>query len=168
VFLFFFLPQNTFYRLFYLPALILLIGLLLSSFRDKGSRSWRLAVFVVAVALANFLFLIYPFSHVEKYPPLAFALQLNREWPAGTVIFYGAEGSDVSLVRYFTPETQWKLLRPSSIEFIEGPAWLETSAIDQLAATPQGARWLETHARKESLKEMSDSAYRIRFVQVEP
>jgi hypothetical protein len=168
VFLFFFLPQNTFYRLFYLPALILLIGLLLSSFRDKGSRSWRLAVFVVAVALANFLFLIYPFSHVEKYPPLAFALQLNREWPAGTVIFYGAESSDVSLIRYFTPETQWKLLRPSSIEFIEGPAWLETSAIDQLAASPQGARWLERHARQESLKELSDSAYRIRFIRIEP
>ena len=168
VFLHFFLPQNTFYRLFYLPALILLLGAGLSSLKDKASNSWRLAAFVAAVGLANFLFLIYPFSHVEKYPPLAFALQMNREWPVGTVIVYGAESSDVSLLRYFTPGTKWKLLRPSTIEDLGGTAWLETSAIDQLASTAEGARWLETHARKESLKELADSAYRIRFLRVEP
>ena len=169
VFLHFFLPQNTFYRLFYLPAFILLLGLGLSSLKDKASNSWRLAVFVAAVALANFLFLIYPFSHVEKYPPLAFALQMNREWPVGTVIVYGAESSDVSLLRYFTPGTKWKPLRPSTIADLEGgTAWLETSAIDQLASTAEGARWLETHARKESLKELADSGFRIRFLRVEP
>jgi len=164
MFLLFFLPQNTFYRLFYLPALILLLGVGLSSFKDKASNSWRLAVFVAAVGLANFLFLIYPFSNVEKYPPLAFALQMNREWPAGTVIFYGAESSDVSLARYFTPSTQWRKLK--SIDSIQDEGegvWLETSAID--AVDP---RWLETHARKESLKELADSSFRIRFLRVEP
>jgi hypothetical protein len=60
VFLFFWLPQNTFYRLFYLPALILLFGLLLAAKPHRISRT--LAAFVVALALANFLFLIYPFS----------------------------------------------------------------------------------------------------------
>ena len=59
-FLFFWLPQNTFYRLFYLPALILLLGLALASVKDK---SGALAALVVAIALANFLFLIYPASH---------------------------------------------------------------------------------------------------------
>jgi hypothetical protein len=60
VFLFFWLPHNTFYRLFYLPALILLFGLLLAAKPHRISRT--LAAFVVALALANFLFLIYPFS----------------------------------------------------------------------------------------------------------
>ena len=160
VFLFFWLPQNTFYRVFYLPGLILLIGLALSSFKH---RSRGLAAFVAAVVLANFLFLIYPFSHVQKYPPLAFALQMNREWPPGTVIYYGAVNSDAGLVRYFNPGTRWILLDPKSLEL---PAWLETTAIDRLASTPEGARWLETHAQKETLKELSDSAYKIRFVQV--
>ena len=163
VFLFFWLPQNTFYRVFYLPGLILLLGLALSSFKHKASRSRGLAAFVVAVVLANFLFLIYPFSHVEKYPPLAFALQMNREWPAGTVIYYGAVNSDAGLVRYFNPSTRWKLLDPKSLEL---PAWLETTAIAQLASTPEGARWLETHARKETLKELNDGAFKIRFIQV--
>ena len=156
-FLFFWLPQNTFYRLFYLPALIILLGLALASIRNTRA----LAAFVIAVALANFLFLIYPSSHVEKYPPLAFALQMNGEWPAGTVIYYGAENSDEDLVRYFNPGTRWQLLRSSTIE---SGAWLETTAIDQLRSTPEGARWLDTHTHKE--RELSHSAYRIRFVQV--
>jgi hypothetical protein len=132
-------------------------------FKHKASRVSGLAAFVVAVVLANFLFLIYPFSHVEKYPPLSFALRMNREWPAGTVIYYGAVNSDAGLVRYFNPATRWKLLDPKSLEL---PAWLETTAIDQLASTPEGTRWLETHAQKESLKELNDGAYEIRFVQV--
>ena len=166
VFLFFWLPQNTFYRLFYLPGLILLLGLALSSFKDQLSHSSRLAAFVIAVALANFLFLIYPFSHVEKYPPLAFALQMNHEWPAGTVIYYGAVNSDEGLVRYFNPSTRWKLLNPKSLELKNGTAWLETTAISQLTSTAEGTRWLETHARKETLKELRDGAFEIRFIQV--
>ena len=169
VFLFFWLPQNTFYRLFYLPALILLLGLAISSLRTEALRPRRLtALFVIAVALANFLFLIYPFSHVEKYPPLAFALRMNQEWPTGTVIYYAAENSDEDLVRYFNPTTRWKLLRPDSLDTLENAAWLETTAIDQLTSTPDGARWLETHTRKGSLKELNDGAHKIRFVQLRP
>ena len=167
VFLFFWLPQNTFYRIFYLPGLILLLGLLLVAAQSTTSKPRTLATFVAAVALANFLFLIYPFSHREKYPPLAFALQMNREWPAGTVIYYGATNSDQQLVRYFNPSTEWKLLRPESITTL-GAAWLETTAIDQISSTPAGAEWLNTHAQKDSLKELNDGAFRIRFIQVHP
>jgi hypothetical protein len=178
VFLFFWLPQNTFYRLFYLPALILLLGLALSSVKNTQAGTRALAAFVIAVALANFLFLIYPFSHTEKYPPLAFALQMNREWPDGTVVFYKFESSDVSLVRYFTPRTRWMR---DHLKFMDDPkeelrkvyseggsVWFETSNIDALQMDPDGVRWLETHARKETLKELNDGAYRIRFVQVVP
>jgi hypothetical protein len=176
VFLFFWLPQNTFYRLFYLPALILLFGVALSSLENRVSvRRFRLAALVAAVALANFLFLIYPYSHVQKYPPLAFALQMNREWPTAMVIYYAAENSDAGLVRYFNPTTIWKRLPSSALDaeltaiYREGATvWLETTAIDQLRSAPGGARWLDAHARKESLKELNDASYRIRFVQVTP
>jgi hypothetical protein len=177
-FLFVWLPQNTFYRLFYLPALILLLGLALASIRTRVSHLRRIALFVAAIALANFLFLIYPSSRAEKYPPLAFALQRNRDWAAGTVIYYGAQNSDEGLIRYFNPATEWKLLRTNSLASLNseladiyskgGNAWLETTAIDNLNSTAEGARWLDTHARKESWKELNDSAYKIRFVQVRP
>jgi hypothetical protein len=168
VFLYFWLPQNTFYRPFYLPALIILIGLGLSAVKTTSAKPRALALFVAAVALANFLFLIYPFSHVEKYPPLAFALQMNREWPAGTVIYYNLENSDKGLLRYFNPATTWKQLprEPLDIKHNDGPVWLETTAVDQLKSTVEGRRWLETHVRKDSLRELNDSAYRIRFVRI--
>jgi len=173
VFLFFWLPQNTFYRLFYLPALMLLLGLGLSSLRRPGRF---VAVLVSAVVLANFLFLIYPFSHAEKYPPLAFALRLDREWRAGTVVYYGTKNTDEELIRYFTPGTHWRPLAAvdsldqelAGIHISGGTAWFETTAIDQFASTPEGARWLEIHARKDSWREVNDKAYKIRFVQVVP
>jgi hypothetical protein len=61
-FLFFWLPQNTFYRLFYLPGLIIVFGLALVSIRNPRAESLALAAFVSVVVLANFLFLIYPSS----------------------------------------------------------------------------------------------------------
>lgn len=166
VFLFFWLPQNTFYRVFYLPGLILLLGFILAAVQRKTRNRRTLAAFVVAVALANFLFLIYPFSHVEKYPPLALALQMNSEWPADTVVYYGAPNSDQALVRYFNPSTQWELLSAEAVTMPKG-AWLETTAIDQITATPAGAEWLKTHARKESLRELKSEGYRIRFIQID-
>ncbi|HKY45899.1 MAG TPA: hypothetical protein VJM50_22605 [Pyrinomonadaceae bacterium] len=173
VFLYFWLPQNTFYRVFYLPALILLFALVISALRNEHPR-WITAAFVVAVALANFLFLIYPFSHVEKYPPLAFALERSREWPAGTVVYYGAKNSDEALVRYFNPTTQWRPLTPTSLQALDNEianiqtngatVWLETTAIDQLTSTYEGTEWLERHSEAESWRELTDRGYRIRFV----
>jgi hypothetical protein len=166
-FLFFWLPQNTFYRLFYLPALIILLGIALTAIPPvRGRRTFATALFVAAVGLANFLFLIYPFSHAEKYPPLEFALQMKQEWPPGTVVYYAAQNSDEALVRYFNPGTNWKLL-PAEFR-VDQNAWLETTAIDSLAKTAEGARWLQTHTRPESLRELNNGAYRVRFIQSLP
>ena len=62
---------------------------------------------------------------------------------------------------------RWKLLDPKSLELLNreladiyskgGTAWLETTAIAQLASTVEGARWLETYARNETLKELRDA-----------
>ena len=164
IFLFFWLPQNTFYRLFYLPALILILGLALSAFPQLSERrTYATALFVIAVALANFLFLIYPSSHVENNPPLEFALRMKREWSPGTIIYYGAQNSDAELVRYFNPGTQWVLLK-TELPTLRYDAWLETTAIDRLSANPEGARWLDSHVRKDSLRALNNGAYRIRFI----
>ncbi|HEU5460140.1 MAG TPA: hypothetical protein VFU83_06570, partial [Pyrinomonadaceae bacterium] len=49
-----------------------------------------------------------------------------------------------------------------------GTVWLETTAIDQLTSTYEGTEWLDRHTKPESWRELSDSAYRIRFVQLGP
>jgi len=90
---------------------------------------------------------------------------MRRDWQPGTVIYYGAPNADQALVRYFNPSTEWKLLRPESLTTPSG-AWLETTAIDQISSTTAGAEWLNQHTRKESMRELNDRAYKIRFIQI--
>ena len=179
-FLFVWLPHNTFYRLFYLPALILLVGIVLATYERAYTqpRRYCLALLVLIVALFNFLFLIYPYSHAQKYPPLAFALEMKQAWPRKTIIYYGAANSDNSLVKYFNAGTNWKQLQLEKAEQLEQDlqtaraegvnTWLETSAIDQLAASATGSEWLKRHIRAESQRALTTKAHNIRFVQVGP
>ena len=178
VFLFFWLPQNTFYRLFYLPAIVLLLGEILAAWgvSDSGKRSYRLALFVVLMALANFLFFIFPYSHAEKYPPLSAALEMNKVWQPGTVVFYGGENSDNSLFQYFNPNTEWKPLplfdqldTELRTSYDSGrEVWLEATAIDELNSISRGAKWLEQHAQASTLHKRRDRGYNIRFIKIVP
>ncbi len=177
IFLFVWLPHNTFYRLFYLPALVLLVGLLLSSREHNTSqtRKYRLALFVVVVALANFLFLIFPYTHVQKYPPLAFALGMNQALTSGTTVYYGSPNSDNRLIRYFNPGLVWKPISEDWRHELEnavradvrgGGIWLETSAIDQLASSSVSKAWLIKHTRAGSERTLATPAHNIKFVQI--
>jgi hypothetical protein len=176
IFLFFWMPQHTFYRLFYLPALIVMAELVIASSRHLERRQYRLALVVAAVVLSIFLFLIFPYTHEEKNPPLAFSREMSRVWPPGTLIYYAMENSDNSLFRYFNPETNWKLLESTKSEALENElhdiydkgatAWLDHSAIDRLSSTPDGAAWLSRHAKQESRRELVNPTFKIRFVQI--
>jgi len=186
IFLFIWMPQHTFYRLFYLPAIIILAGLVLSFYEtaraaagDAASRrrQYRLALLVAALSLANFLFLIYPYAHAEKFPPLAFALEMNREWPQGTVIYYALTNADNSLFRYFNPSTIWKQSDMNDRKALEAElqaldeqgqsAWLDDSAISQLSSTKEGTEWLSMRAREETRRKLIDKSYRIQFVRID-
>jgi hypothetical protein len=176
VFLFFWLPHNTFYRLFYLPALILLGAWFFSKISAQSSPVYRLALFVAIMTLANFLFSILPYARIEKNPPLSLALELKKEWPPGTVVYYASENSDNNLVRYFNPNTEWRLLSDYRQLSTEVPAsynqgktvWLETTAVDRLLKQPEGTEWLARHIKLESSRGLVDRAYRIRFLQLNP
>ena len=180
LFLFVWQPQHTFYRLFYLPAIIMLAGLLLAGGErlKPPARTYALALFVAVMSLSNFLFLIFPYAHTEKYAPLVLALEMNREWREGTVVYYAATNSDNSLFQYFNPPTKWKQLTSDNAADLEGElrrvydeggeAWLDDSAQAQFSSTAEGAAWLALRAREDSRRELVDRAYRIRFVQVIP
>lgn len=178
--LYFFVAHHTYYRLFYLPALIILLGLILDSHDSiaNGPRHYRLALFVGFLALSNFLTVIFPNTHVEKYPPLKLALEMNQSWPRGTVIYFGTPNSDNNLAEYFNQGTEWKQLKPDNLDMIEtdlreanargAAVWLETSAIDQLGSTPVGAEWLKQHAREGTQHSLVTKAHNIRFIQIVP
>jgi hypothetical protein len=176
VFLFFWLPQNSFYRLFYLPAIVLLLGEVLKAWRGgKATRhSYRLAIFAAIMFLSNFLFFIYPYSRAEKYAPLAAALEMNAVWRPGTVIYHASENSDNNLFHYFNRATVWlKLPEIGALDtelrnaYDAGKeVWLEASAIDELQKTPEGREWFARHGRPETLHERHDRGYNIKFIKV--
>jgi hypothetical protein len=176
VFLFFWHPQNTFYRLFYFPALIILFGLFLT-WREILERSkWIGPLMVGIVSLSNFIFFILPYSRVRKETPLALALELNNHWTDHTVVYFSELESDARLVKYFNPNGSWKSVAELSTEEFEeelgrvsaagGDAWIETSAFDEIGRREGGAQWLQQHIALEL--RVKDPAYRVVYVKVIP
>ncbi len=101
VFLFFWLPSNTFYKLFCLPAIIVIIAHVLTGYR--GPRRYRLALFVATMALANLAFYIFPYSRPDYNQALRFAHRMGQVWPEGTVVYYSDFIVDDWYIRYFNP-----------------------------------------------------------------
>lgn len=176
IFLFFFIPANTFYRLFYLPAFIILFGLLTSSsgVLQKNIRHWRTALLVAVVALANFLFFIRPYSQVRPDTPLSLAFELNQRWSGKTVVYYDSLNSDNRLVRYFNPATVWKPLKAEmtadelaaelqSAARNGETVWLETTAIDRLESKPELAQQIAGISNAATRIELINRAYRLKF-----
>jgi hypothetical protein len=179
-FLFFWLPFHTFYRLFYFPALILFVGLVLAPnvSPEWSGRKYRAALLVAVLAISNFLFLIYPYSRAQKYPPLALALEMNQTWAGQTVVYYAATNADNALFKYVNPSTQWKQIKTIELQVPEselqeiysggGTAWLEATAIDRISSTTEGTKWLSVHAREQTRRALNDPAFNIKFVQIFP
>ena len=176
IFLFFFIPQNTFYRLFYLPAIIILAGTFIAPYEAAPNHvhRYRAALFVALVMAANLTYSAYPYAQVRANPPLALALEMNKAWPQGTTVYFAAWNSDISLVKYFNPQTVW---REVNLETLEkelrdlqgkggGSVWLETTLIDLYQSTPEGKQWLELHTIRRPEYELVNSKFRLQFYQV--
>jgi hypothetical protein len=146
IFLLFWIPKNTFYRLFYLPAIFFWIGMWGRPWKEKFSP-----VFIPAVLVLfcwNFAFFIYPNARTENNEILTFALQHRVDWPRGATILFGEFHSDLWTIRYFNPQVSWvgkdNILQAAGSQ-IHLPLWLEGTAYDRLKQQPEGERWLTAH-----------------------
>jgi hypothetical protein len=175
LFLFFFIPQNTFYRLFYLPAIIVLGGTILAPHEPLpgGVRRYRAPLFVATMFAANLAFNTFPYAQIRTNPPLALALELNKVWPPGTVIYLAEWNSDNLLVKYFNPETDWRIINRETLEqevqnmkARDVASWIDTTLINQYSSTPDGARWLEM--RTTERRELVNDKYKLRFYRLKP
>lgn len=182
-FLFFFMPENLFYRLFYFPALVILIGtIFFVLFENLKTRQWRLALFALVFGLYNFLFYIQPNSSVRENTQTAAALQAKNIWSEKTVIFYNAEIFDDPheannrVVKYFNPTVAWKPLdfitlkqfedQISEIKSGGGTVWLDALAIKKLSADAQAANWLKENSVEKA--ELTVPRYNIKFIEIVP
>jgi hypothetical protein len=175
IFLFFFIPQNTFYRLFYLPAIIILAGTFLAPYEHAQDhvRRYRLALFLALVIAANLTYSAYPYAQVRANPPLALALQMNNAWPKGTIIYFAQWNSDNSLVRYFNPQTVWTEANPETLEkeILQlksggGAMWMDTTLIAIYQSSPEGRAWLEAHTIRRPEYELVNNKFKLLFYQI--
>src|SRR5262245_30266240 len=110
-FLFLWLTKYPYYRLFYLPALILLFGLLLERHwaPQEGEHSNVLVSSVVFMILANWTFLIYPYSKTKATPPVHLAVEAKKLWK-DDVIFFSDFNCDNWMFKYFNRQTNWRAI----------------------------------------------------------
>jgi len=156
VFLFFWLPHNTFYKLFALPGIVLVIA----SCWKPGMNTIALP-FVALMALFNLTFAIIPYSRVDANEAVAFAFSLKPHLESGTTVYFSDLNTDDWLVRYFNPQSSWRqVASPADV----GAGWLETTAIDRFSRSDPA--WFEKRTRHSEWRELVNAKHRIRFVRL--
>jgi len=169
-FLFFWMPQNTFYRLFYLAPLVLILAMAL----DDAPQVHRAGFLFAAVLLLwNFLFLAYPESRAEFNVPLRFALAQHDAWPSGSAIVFHRFHPDLWTISYFNPQAAWMGLERADLSDMERdlayarsqnkPLWVEQTAYEFVAGTAEGRKWLMEHERVDELLRFKDEKHEFVF-----
>lgn len=169
-FLFFWMPQNTFYRLFYLPPLVLM---LVATLKDRPLDHRLGFSFAAVLLLWNFVFLTYPESRVEFNVPLRFAEAQRPNWPAGSAIVFHIFHPDLWTISYFNQQAAWMGLERADLGDMDKdlayaksqskPLWVEQTAYDLLEGTPEGRTWLMQHERPDELLRFKDEKHEFVF-----
>ena len=168
IFLIFWLPQNTFYRLFYLPPLIFLAACVS---HGKIHRS-PLSLFVAVTIIWNFTFLIYPYSHTAANEVLLFAVHRSQDWNRNTAVAYCQFHSDLWTISYFNPQVSWINVSgdPGQLENLYSnlhqkgvSLWLEGTVDDSLTSRDGGKAWLSGHIDRERSIIYRSGAHAFRF-----
>lgn len=178
-FLFVWLPNNTFYRLLYLPALIILVAVGFGRFQrnEAPPRRWRMMHFVIGSILLNLTFMAIPNSLVANNPPLMFALRMKSIFRNPVVVLYKEFNPDDWFVKYFNPETKWDAIDADSLKRLDAQireiagrrqdAWIETSAIKFINDRGKDwQQWIEETAKKEGRYVLDDGRHEIRFYHI--
>lgn len=177
-FLFIWLTEYPYYRLYYLPAVILLLGLALNRPRLPIARHrlTALAAFVCFMSVFNFTFLIYPYSKVEATPPIRLAVGANDAWNENALVLYKEFTCDNWMMRYFNPQTTWRQVdfadsdnveRQLRAAFQDGrTVWLDTAALGHLAASDEARQRLKKYGSLSRPWGISSQKHYIQFSQL--
>jgi hypothetical protein len=176
-FLIFWLPHNTFYRLFYVPGVLLLVGTIVSASHE---RHYRLAPAVAMLFFWNLGFNIYPYAQPQFNGALMIAQELHRTWAPGTVVYWDVYASDNGTIQYFNPQVEWKPVgKRVTIDQLEDAmraanangksVWFDLPALKRSAQTdPQVQAWLASNSVFASKREFRNGDHELGFVRVSP
>ena len=172
LFLVVWLPHNTFYRLFYLPALVVFGSAFVPATKTKYNR---LALAVGALFLLNFGFHIYPQTKPESNPPLQIADAMRAIWKPGDVVYWDVFNANNRTIRYFNPQVDWKELwgrgYPSQIElsFVEnGDVWFDNAALAEYRKKdPEFEAWLVANCSVQEVYEFPVGDHVVGFAKLD-
>jgi hypothetical protein len=169
-FLFFWMPQNTFYRLFYLAPLVLMLVMALADTPQAHRAGFA---FTAVLLLWNFVFLTYPESRDEFNAPLRFALAQHDAWPPGSAIVFHRFHPDLWTISYFNQQAAWIGLERPDLADMEHdlayahsqnkPLWVEQTAYELVDGTEQGRKWLMEHEHPDELLRYKDEKHEFIF-----
>lgn len=169
-FLFFWMPQNTFYRLFYLAPLVLILVMSLDDAPKVRQAGFS---FAAVLLLWNFVFLTYPESRPGFNAPLRFALAQHDAWPPGSAIVFHRFHPDLWTISYFNQQAAWIGLDQADLNEMEHdlaysrsqnkPLWVEETAYQLISETPEGRVWLKEHERRDELLRFTDQKHEFIF-----
>lgn len=174
LFLLFWLPRNTFYKLMLWPALILCAGCVLKQVPGLTVRR-GMALWLASQFCWNLIFFIYPYSQTASNRILDFAEHASRIWAPGDLILFRTFDTDDWTIRYFTPQTVWKSLgcgRDDCIPIIEserakGIVWLDPTAARFLETATEGTKsWLDQGLQTGAIRECCGAKWPVRFLRV--
>jgi hypothetical protein len=181
VFLLFWLPNNSFYRLFYLPAVILIAGAVANSQKGDGrQRHQALASAAGFLFFFNFAFHIYPQAQIAANPLLEPAISMQKVWSQGAVVYWDVFNSNNTTVMYFNPRVVWKGLwgrvwigdveQTMQAAYASGGSlWFDSAALFRFAAKDQELRqWLNTRVHFGASHEFRVGDHTLGYVQVLP
>ena len=121
----------------------------------------------------SFCFVIYPQSRPDFNVPLHFALAQTRTWRPGTPIVFSTFHPDLWTISYFSNQAAWIGIDHVDVGELERkldyarsqdtPLWLEASAYQLIAASPDGKQWIARHERPSELLKFKDDKHDFRF-----
>jgi hypothetical protein len=162
VFLLFFEPEDFYYPLFYMPALALLFGLVLSNYHlstapsngtnpSSDNPSGIAALAVLMLAVFNLIFFIVPNMQQDSNPLVTAAKEAREVWNEHTVIYFANHNEADTTFEYFNNRTVWRRVSKAPLAEIEnqiesasgegGSVWLNRGAIELI-----DPEWLARYA----------------------
>ncbi len=174
VFLFVWLTEYSYYRLFYLPAVIFLIGV--GVVRLGGQATTILGAIVVFMATFNFTAYIYPYAQDAATPPVRLAKDAAAFWTGDVVVLYKDFTCDNWIMRYFNPDTVWIQADLSNQETFNAylqsakvrnqQVWVDTTLLGHLKYKPEIHDWLLDYGKISKPFGLVSKKHHIQFVQV--
>jgi hypothetical protein len=162
------------YRVYYVPAVVLMFVLVLSNYHRRTIRlpSRAAAYAVAALFFLNLALFIAPHMRSNSNSLIAGAKEASKRWDERTIVYFTDRNAIDGAFQYFTEKTEWREALREAIMRLDdeieriyserGSVWLNDQAVRSL-----GTEWLVKHATGDEIAGSLDGQI-FRYLQLLP